>query len=711
MMKTKNNSKINKLSFLFVLFISLLIPIIVRFIELPKWQNKAYEINGEKLMATHDAYYFMASAIGTSRNPNEPLGIITRYISKITNIPVGKMAFYIPGIFCSLLVIPLVILAHKNNMLECAIVASILGSCCLGYLGRSRLGFFDTDFGVLALFVAFCCTIIIWLENRPKGQIPQHLSDLKLPIIIGLIGYCYIWFYGSGRSLIFFTIVLCIISLMILNHKERLFFFDSLYGIIVIYIFTFGILSGIGTILLLIIYRKSAKSVDSKIEWWILVLGAIAASIEGSVHIIILSGFIKLLKYSKILSYYTGTSKNYSLQLPSVVQSIKEAQNLKFSEAVIRMSYNWPTFLIGVLGLFYLVIKKPSHLIFLVFLLLGILSIKLGNRFAMYGGVATGVGLGFGIGLMFKNMLSKTGRWLFQIVLSLLVLIPILQISFNFTPSPIFPKIYAQTFVEAAKIVPKNGRLWQWWDYGYACQYYAKRPSFGDGGVHDGPFLYPLALVHTSNSPLLASNLIKYVTKSQLIDYNENKEKYNKEKKNIPLIWRIYLADPISQLDKMGAEKAHLFIKNLKEKELNITNIPPQYLVFSWENLKLAYWISYFGSWDIVTGTPFPGKIQSLQGKININTGDGIVMVNNKSIKLDGLIIVDKKGKVHEYRWYTGSDIYGILNTISKEMFLMDSIMYFSNMVQMLLKDPSIFKSNFQLVIDHSPWTRVYKVM
>ncbi|WP_461834319.1 hypothetical protein [Desulfothermus sp.] len=709
-MKIKNRNKNNLISFISVLIICLLIPILIRFIELPKWQNKAYEINGEKLMATHDAYYYMASAIKTSRNPNEPLGIITRYISRTTNIPIGKMAFYIPGIFCSLLAIPLVILGYKNDVLEGSIVASILGSCCLGYLGRSRLGFFDTDFGVLALFVAFCCSIIIWLENRQKSQIPQHLSNFKLPILIGLIGYCYIWFYGSGKSLVLFSILLSTISLMILNHTERLSIFDSICGIIVIYIFTFGILSGIGTIFLLGSYRKIAKSVDNKIEWLILILGGVAASIEGSVHMIVYGGVIKFLNYAKILPHYISSSKTYSLQLPSVLQSIKEAQNLKFSEAVIRMSYNWPTFIIGVLGLIYLVIKKPSHLLFLLFLLLGILSIKLGNRFAMYGGIAIGVGLGFGIGLMFKNLLSKTGRWLFQIVLSILVLIPIVQISFKFTPSPIFPKIYAKTFVEASKIVPRNGRLWQWWDYGYACQYYAKRPSFADGGIHDGPFLYPLALVHTSNSPLLASNLIKYITKSQVMEYNKNKEKYDKNAKDVSLIWKIYLTDPISQLDKLGSKKAQRFLNNLKEKKLNITNIPPQYLVFSWENLKLAYWISYFGTWDIVTGTPFPGKIQSLHGKISINIGDGILIANNKKIKLDGLIIVDGKGKTHEYRWSSGSDIYGILNNISKEFYIMDSTIYFSNMIQMLLKDPSPFKPHFRLLVDHCPWTRVYKV-
>ncbi len=349
---------------------------------------------------------------------------------------------------------------------------------------------------------------------------------------------------------------------------KNVLFFDSIYGFAIIYTLTFGILSGILTLIILSLYLNKSKGINKNVYNSIVLLGVIAASFEGSVHVIIYSGIIKFLIYSKILPHYIGSNKTYSIQLPSVVQSIKEAQNLKLSGAVMRMGSNWPTFLIGLLGLFYLIIKRPSYLIFLVFFLLGILSIKLGNRFAMYGGVAIGVGLGFGTGLMFKNLLSKTGRWLFQLGISILILIPIVQIALKFNPTPIFPKVYAKTFIEASKIVPKDARLWQWWDYGYACQYYAKRPSFGDGGIHDGPFLYPLALVHTSNSPLLANNIIKYVTNSQLIDYKNNKEKYGQEYKDIPLIWQIYLSDPVNQLDKMGPDKAKLFLDSLKKKKI-----------------------------------------------------------------------------------------------------------------------------------------------
>ena len=78
--------------------------------------------------------------------------------------------------------------------------------------------------------------------------------------------------------------------------------------------------------------------------------------------------------------------------------------------------------------------------------------------------------------------------------------------------SPVIPKIYAQTFVEMNKIAPKDSRLWQWWDYGYACQYYSGRMSFCDGGLNFGDWVYPLAIIHSTHSPMQASQLMKYIT-------------------------------------------------------------------------------------------------------------------------------------------------------------------------------------------------------
>ncbi len=705
-----NKTRTNQTNLWLITILTLIcigLPIGIRLIELPKWNNPAYEISGEKIMATHDAYYFLASAIGTSHNPKEPLGILVRTLSYITHIPPATLGFFIPAIFCSLLAIPIIFWAYTLKIPEGALPASILGSCCLGYLGRSRLGYLDTDFGAISLSVALCCGIAIWIDQTVRKKDMRDISSLVSPIFIGIIGYIYTWFYGAGKPIVLIILTISFISSIIINKKNNQPLFKHLTGFLIIYIFSFDVIIGCIVALILYILSKYLKgNINSKILYIILLIGIVITSISSDVYLIFYNGLLRILSYSKIFSFAINDEKKYNLLLPSVVQSIREAQNISITQAVYRMASNYITFILGLIGFIYLVIKRPSSLVFILFLLLGISSTSLGNRFAMYGGVAIGIGLGFGLGLFFKNFVPNLGRWLIQIGITILILIPIVQIALKFKPYPIIPKIYAKTFKEVSKIAPKDSRLWQWWDYGYAEQYFAKRASFGDGGIHDGPTLYPLALVHTSNSPMQASQLIKFITLNQIKEYKRSPKKYN----NLPKMWRIYLTDPMLPFSKMGAENASVFIQRLKDTKLSLPKIPPQYLVLSWENLKLAYWISYFGSWDITTGEAFPGKIQAVRGNISINTQDGYLFVNKKKINLDGLIIIDPKHRIYEFSWQNGTDIYGVLNELSYEMFLMDSTIYYSNMVQMLLLPPKKFSPYFKLVIDHSPWTRVYKV-
>lgn len=691
-----------------ILLICFCLPIGVRFLELPKWNNPAYEISGEKIMATHDAYYFLSNAIGTGRNPDEPLSLIVKTLSTITNIPPGKIGFFIPAIFCSILVIPLIILGRHYNFLPGVIPATILGACCLGYLARSRLGFLDTDFGALGFSVAYCTALSIFIDAIKEQTKKSNLPSFKLPIITGAIGWIYLWFYSPAKSIGLFVLTVGFLTALIMYKKNKVDLTYLLCSFFIIFALSFDLLIGIILLLILLGYIFTSKNISKTFLYSFLLIGLVAVTYHSELYLIIYSTVLKTLKFAKIIPYLPGTNNTQSIILPSVAQSIKEIQNLDFHGAIVRMAYNLPTFIIGIIGLIYLFVKKPSSLVFIIFPLLGIASVKLGNRFAMYGGVAIGMGLGFGIGLFFKKLLPKTGQWILQIVITTLILLPTINIAKRFGPSPIMPKIYASTFQEVEKITSKEARLWQWWDYGYAAQYFAKRPSFGDGGVHDGPFLYPLAVVHTSSSPMQAANLIKYITNSQIEEFKKNKDKYTKD--DLPEYWEIYLADPVAQLDEMGREEAQKFITSLKQKTISAGTIPPQYLVLSWENLRLAYWISYFGTWDISLGEAFPGKIQSVKGKISINLSLGEMSVNNKKIKLDGILIVDKHRNTREITYSHGTDIYAILNQLSNEMFLTDSIIYQSNMVQMLLKSPDQFSPHFTLVIDHTPWTRVYKV-
>ena len=81
------------LSFLLVYLIGMGL----RVIEAPSWQAGYLQINGEKLLATHDAYLWVATAKGTSRIVDEALPQIVRFLHTLTGIKTGNLAFWLPA--------------------------------------------------------------------------------------------------------------------------------------------------------------------------------------------------------------------------------------------------------------------------------------------------------------------------------------------------------------------------------------------------------------------------------------------------------------------------------------------------------------------------------------------------------------------------------------------------------------------------------------
>ena len=170
-----------------------------------------------------------------------------------------------------------------------------------------------------------------------------------------------------------------------------------------------------------------------------------------------------------------------------------------------------------------------------------------------------------------------------------------------------------------------------------------------------------------------------------------------------------YNIDPLHRLDEMGPARAQDFIESLAHEDKSFApDIPGQYLVLSWENLRLAYWISYYGNWDVERGKGVHGRIQNIKGKVSINK-NGFIVLPGKKIPLESLDIIDQKGRQHA-SWSHSSKIHAILNKLSNEIYLMDSFIYNSVMVQMLIGNTEKYDDHFELVLDKYPWNRVYRV-
>lgn len=366
-----------------------------------------------------------------------------------------------------------------------------------------------------------------------------------------------------------------------------------------------------------------------------------------------------------------------------------------------RLGGNWIVFVLGVAGFGFVSWRRPALLVFLPFLLLGLASLKLGNRFAMYGTVAVGMGMGFGLSELMRSFGQSQGRrWIAQLILACVALWPAAQFMAEARPVPVLPKIYAQTFLDLKDVANPEALLWQWWDYGYAAQYYAERATFGDGGRQSGPWLYPLARVHCADSPREAAQFMRYFGQAMFEDGSKNKTDVQAA---------LFRGNPVAELRAMDVVQAQRFLSDLVVGAQNWPTSVHNYFVVSWENLRLASWISYYGNWDIALGTSSPGKIQQVRGEVRFDSTAGSLVVNGKSTSVDSLDVVEPEG-VRHFQWPRGTGVHVVINQMSRQVFLMDARMYRSMMVQMLLRPASEFNDEFSLVVENYPWVRAYKV-
>jgi dolichyl-diphosphooligosaccharide--protein glycosyltransferase len=689
---------------LFAFIVAFALSVALRLIELEFWQSEYLFVGNEPLMATHDAYAWLAGAKGIGNYAHSALAKLIRLIHQISGWKFGTIGFWLPVLTVPWLALPACLLARFLRATEAGVIFAVMAASSIGFLVRTRLGFCDTDLFALFFPLSFACALVAMLieqSNFGHASASENTEgrsglSVSLALIAGFCGALNFFVYNQGGSIL--LAVIGTAAILGFGYTSRGRRYELWATLIVVYSLAFGGLPGaILAIAVALALLVSPIFFKQKI--------GMAALLSATILIFFLTGLHeKILVYLNMIAVYAKTqpaefsSNSSGLQLPDIVQSVREAQNLQWLEMTQRIAGHVLLFAIGVTGYIFAVVRRPQLLVFLPFLVLGIASVKLGNRFAMYGGIAIGVGFGFGVSELMRRFEQSQGRrWIVQLALCCLVFWPAAEMMSQVRAIPVLPRDYAQTFLDLRDKVEPDARLWQWWDYGYAGQYYAERLTFGDGGAHSGAWLYPLARVHGTPSALQASQIMKYVTQTQ------------RENSGDADAATYYWSNPVAGLETMGAPEASAFINGLALAQQNFpTDLPAQYLVLSWENLRLANWISYYGNWDLIEGKASSGKIQQVRGKVELDTLAGAAVVNGARIPVDSLDMIVESG-VRHYDWPKNVDKHVLINQISKQVFLMDTKMYRSMMVQMLIGDVKSFEPHFELVDEKFPWTRVYR--
>ncbi|WP_432738804.1 hypothetical protein [Maridesulfovibrio sp. FT414] len=691
--------------FVLLSFVSFAFAFALRCIELPKWSNPLCSWNGEYIMGTHDAYYWLAGAKGVGSAADHPMARLVAFLGSFINAPLGNIAFWLPAVFAGLTSVAALIWGMVIGGRWVALAGAVYATAIPAFYFRTRLSYYDTDVVTLFFPVLISGLLAGWIIQGVRNSwLPEKseqvtdfeptLYDYALPYFAGLMTlYGETW--HSDVSMYGFLVVgmgavLSILCARTADSRVTLF-----KGLLIYSVASFvGVAGSFISIALIYVFLDSSfkryKQLDN-----ILILVAVLAivlSLSGAG----LAAFEVI--YTKIFSYMKPVAEGGAVAgngpvYPGVTQSVIEAQNISFDTLFENVFGSKALGWAGFISFIGLVLVRPTSILLAPLALAGLAAVFMGGRFGMFCGLPIGVGLaGFSVWIISKVaknvQLEKAASWLAPCCVILVLLTSNMNIYRNIAATPIIFPEHVQGLVEAGKYMPAGSTVWTWWDWGYATMYYTGRDSFANGGMHPGPILFPLALPFTTPSIPQANQFIKYCAL---------------QNNNPASVWEKKTGSEVQRMIKSFGEKNYAFpVKN------------KQFIVVTWKDVSLAYWIMYYGSWDVATGIGTHPQVMQLYSPFSVDFENGSIVLKDSGAQysLRGFnILGSKTANVRTYDKNVGPTL--VLNELVRQGFLVDDFAAQSTMLKLLTWNPGspAISSYFKLLYEGGPFVRIYEVL
>jgi dolichyl-diphosphooligosaccharide--protein glycosyltransferase len=692
----------------------------LRLLEAPRWFAPELLLDGQPLMSTHDAYAWLAGAMGVNLRGHEPLAVIVELVNGLTGLSPEAIGFWLPPLLAALAGLPFVHLAHRLGILAFGFPAAVVAGCSLGYVVRTRVGSLDTDpfalFFPLFLAVELFITLSpllreVWRGPAEKPDVRGAPDRVSVGACFGSFGlglWCMagVWLYAGMRPVI--TILLCFAALLgAALGRPQVRPWSVVLPLLPLAMLALGGGAGVvvGLGFALAVWRRPELGFSRRAGWTIAAALALMVVVFGFE---IVRDIVVRLDYWLFPAADVVVSATNGPNLPSVLQSIREAQSMPLVDVARYLSVHPVLTIALVLGYAWLAFRRPAALVFVPLLALGLCASILGARFVMFGAAAMGAGV-LGLGLLARRFVPRAwGRFPLAVALAGAILVPATLFMDRLRPDPVLSPRHAAALAEISSVTPSSSWLWLWWDYGYAAEFYAERFPIANGARHDAKWLYPLAAVH-AGKPFEAANLMRFFAFSMQAQERALSERPEISGNPSFIHERTPPMTALAGLDGLSAQAEAQAVADGRRKPEG--GYPDQYFVVSWDTLRLAGWIIRFGTRNLADGTFATGDVSRIEGDMRVDTEQGLLHSPLAgTLPLASLDVLDEAGN-SGFSWQRGSGMHVVMNRQTREAFMMDATAYGSAMVQLLVGEPSRFARDFELVIDAAPWARVYRLL
>lgn len=589
--------------------------------------------------------------------PGVFISVTWAYLSKWFNLSLETLTFYLIPILAVSVVLPLFFYFKDLGCAYAGLLGGLVAIASPMYWGRTNLMRLDQD--VLNLTLPFLAAYFFY---KFFSSVKNRVKYLWISLASLVVLFYYLWY---GHPNLCFVLIFMFLIRYLWDKKLKLTKEDYLY------------------LAILIVPQI----------WYIY---------EGPYHLFIQ---VKTL----VFNIKTTTSAEQLFKdFPNVFMSISELQRESFDKVLETAVYSPILGILGIIGVILCFGYYFKNLFFLLpFLGIGFLSFVSGARFIMYLSPFIGIGIGFLVHFLFEKALGYLDLFkqkekqviivnlIGSLFLGLVFLVQKPVISWASYPKVFSPIVKDMDYLKQR--TPQGSAIWTWWDYGYAFQYYSRRPTFHDGGSQASPKTYFIARSFTTSDPKEAWFITSFITNYGLKGIAEELKKGISAKELVKKVQEGY------------------FSKDIKH---------PVYWVFTEDLIPKFAWIHYFGSYDFDKKQGIHGNIiapekcsmttanvldcQDIGAKLDLNVG--VVTAGNQSIPIRKLVVKDPKGMI-EKKFFENGVIVEIVKFKENHaaLFILNPMLaetLFNKMYLLRSYDPAYF----ELVLDDFPHMVVYKV-
>ena len=143
----------------------------LRMLEWPCWQDPEYRLGSEWLLATHDAYHWVAGAEGFGHAVGHPMAVMLRGMADLLGTYPAAVAFWFPALLSCFVAVIVYAWVWALGSMEAGVAAGLLTSLAPGFLARTLLGYYDTD--LVTLFFPLLMTLApaCWAMPMPMKPV------------------------------------------------------------------------------------------------------------------------------------------------------------------------------------------------------------------------------------------------------------------------------------------------------------------------------------------------------------------------------------------------------------------------------------------------------------------------------------------------------------------------------------------------------------